>query len=153
MARQRREDLILRYREASVIARTLGVKERVDTTNVVQNNQLNISTSSTPLYYRGFRALNAEISKLENRRSDDPFISGLRDLQENLTLLRSIKINTERLHSVSIDQAAYPPTNRIKPNRRMIVQIGTAAGLFLGIFLAFFASFVMKLKEDHSEKS
>ncbi len=153
MAKQRREDQIDKFQEALIVARRLGVEERVDTTNVVQNNQLNISTSSTPLYYRGTRALRTEIEILTNRKSDDPFITGLRDLQENLALLRSININTERLHSVSIDQAAYPPKNRIKPNRRMIVSVGTAAGLFLGIFLAFFASFVMKLKEEHSEKS
>ena len=153
MAKQRREDQIAGFKEALIIARRLGVEERVDTTNVVQNNQLNISTSSIPLFYRGTRALRTEIEILTNRKSDDPFIVGLRDLEENLALLRSININTERLHSVSIDQAAYPPKNRIKPNRRMIVMVGTTAGLFLGIFLAFFASFVMKLKEDHSEKS
>ena len=144
MAKQRREDQIDTFQEALNVARRLGVEERVDTTNVVQNNQLNISTSSTPLYYRGTRALRTEIEILTNRKSDDPFITGLRDLQENLALLRSININTERLHSVSIDQAAYPPKNRIKPNRRMIVTISTAAGLFLGIFLALFASFIMK---------
>ena len=114
---------------------------------------MNISTSSTPLYYRGFRALNAEIDKLQNRKTDDPHITGLRDLQENLALLRSIRINSEVLHSVIIDQAAYPPKSPIKPNRRIIAIIGTATGLFLGIFLAFFTSFVMKLKEEYSEKS
>ena len=153
MAKQRREDQIASFKEALTIARKLGVEERVDTTNVVQNNQLNISTSSTPLYYRGTRALRTEIEILTNRKSDDPFITGLRDLQENLALLRSININTERLHSVSIDQAAYPPKNRIKPNRRMIVTISTAAGLFLGIFLALFASFIMKRKEEYLVKS
>ncbi|MFL2737175.1 MAG: hypothetical protein ACJ0DJ_00135 [bacterium] len=153
MAKQRREDQIARFKEALTVARRLGVEERVDTTNVVQNNQLNISTSSTPLYYRGTRALRTEIEILTNRKSDDPFITGLRDLQENLALLRSININTERLHSVSIDQAAYPPKNRIKPNRRMIVTISTAAGLFLGIFLALFASFIMNRKEEYLVKS
>ena len=153
MAKQRREDQIENFKEALIVARRLGVEERVDTTNVVQNNQLNISTSSTPLYYRGTRALSTEIEILTNRKSDDPFITGLRDLQENLALLRSININTERLHSVSIDQAAYPPKNRIKPNRRKIVTISTAAGLFLGIFLALFASFIMKRKEEYLVKS
>jgi len=153
MAKERREDEIKVLEEAIIIARSLGVKERVDATNVVQNNQLNISTSSIPLYYRGFRALNAEKQKLEKRKTDDPFIPGLRDLQENLALLRSIKINEKNLHAMNVDQAAYPPTNRIKPKRRLIAISGTVAGLFLGIFLAFFASFVMKLKEDHSEKS
>jgi len=150
MAKQRREDQIQQFQEASTIAVKLGVKDRVDATNVVQNNQLNISTASTPLYYRGFRALNAEITILKDRKSDDPFIGGLRDLQENLALLRSIKIEDEGLHAVSIDQAAYPPTNRIKPNRRLIVSLGTVVGLFLGIFLVFFVSFIQNQKETHS---
>ena len=131
--------------------RDRGIKDRVNTTSVVQNNQLNITTTSTPLYYRGFRALNAEIEFLKNRKSDDPFINGLRDLQEKLALLRSIKIEEEGLRSVRIDQAAYPPKYRIKPNRKLIVSLGTVVGLFLGIFLVFFVSFVQKQRETHSE--
>ena len=117
----------------------------------MQNNKLNSSTSSTPLYYRGFRALSSESETLKNRKSDDPFIEGLRDLQENLYMLRSIKIEEEDLHAVTIDQAAYPPKYRIKPNRRLIVSLGTVVGLFLGIFLVFFVSFVQKQKEIHSK--
>ena len=116
----------------------------------MQNNQLNITTTSTPLYYRGFRALNEEIEVLKKRSSDDPFIVGLRDLQEKLTLLKSIKIEEKGLHAVSIDQAAYPPKKRIKPNRMRIVSVGTVVGLFLGIFFVFFVSFIQKLKETHS---
>jgi len=151
MAKQRREDKILLYKEANQIAIALGLNDRIDTANIVHNNQLNISTGSTPLYYRGSRALNAEINVLNNRKSDDPYIDGLRDLQESLALLRSIKIPNEGLNAVIIDQAAYPPTNRIKPNRRLIVSLGTVVGLFLGIFLVFFVSFVQKQKEMHSE--
>ena len=84
-------------------------------------------------------------------KSDDPFISGLRDSQEQLVLLRSIKIEEEGMHSVTVDQVAYPPKNRIKPNRRQIVSLGTVVGLFLGIFLVFFVSFIQKQKETHSE--
>ena len=151
MAKQRRGDTILRNEEAAKIAGNLGVEEMVDTTSVVQNNQLNISTTSTPLYYRGFRALNAEINILKNRKSDDPFIIGLRDLQEILALLSSIKIETEGMHAVTVDQAAYPPKYRIKPNRRLIVSLSTVVGLFLGIFLVFFVSFVQKERETLSE--
>ena len=58
--------------------------DSVDSTNIVQNNQLNITTTNIPLYLRGYKNLNAEISFLKNRIYDDTFISGLRDLQENL---------------------------------------------------------------------
>ena len=70
--------------------------------------------------------------------------------RSNLRLLRSIKISEEGMHSVTVDQAAYPPKYRIKPNRRLIVSLGTVVGLFLGIFLVFFVSFVQKQKETHS---
>ena len=153
MTKLRREDQVLRYQEASIIALELGIKKRVDATNIIQNTQMNvdIATASTPLYYIGIEVLTAEISILQNRKSDDPFISGLRDLQEQLALLRSIKIDEEGMHTVTVDQAAYPPKKSIKPNRRLIVSLGTVVGLFLGIFLVFFVSFVQKQKEIHSE--
>ena len=129
MTKLRREDQVLRYQEASKIARVLGIKKRVDATNIIQNTQMNvdIATASTPLYYLGIEALTAEISILQNRKSDDPFISGLRDYQEQLALLSSIKISEKGMHSVTVDQAAYPPKNRIKPNRRLIVSLGTVS--------------------------
>ena len=151
MAKVRRLDRIVLIKEAADTASLLGIKERVDTTNVVQYNRLNITTTSTPLYYRGSRALIVEIDFLKNRKSDDPFIGGLRDLQEQLALLHSYKIEAEGQHAVTVDQAAYPPKNRIKPNRRLIVSLSTVVGLFLGIFLVFFVSFVQKQKEIHSE--
>jgi chain length determinant protein (polysaccharide antigen chain regulator) len=112
---------------------------------------VDIATASTPLYYLGIEALTAEISILQNRKSDDPFISGLRDYQEQLALLSSIKISEKGMHSVTVDQAAYPAKHRIKPNRRLIVSLGTVVGFFLGIFLVFFVLFLQKQKEKHSE--
>jgi len=197
-AKQRRHDQIQRFREAVVIADVLGIKKREDATSFIKSSQMNLDiiTSTNPLYYAGSKELQAEINTLEQRKSDDPFIpglrdlqeelvrlrsiksddptisglrdlqeelarlnaiksddpfiDGLRDLQENLALLRQIKIEDEGLHAVTIDQAAYPPKNRIKPNRRLIVSLGTAVGLFLGIFLVFFVSFVQNQKESHS---
>jgi len=174
-AKRRRFDKILRFREAILIADALGIKKREDATSFIKSTQMNLDiiTSTNPLYYAGSQELQAEINTLEQRKSDDPFIAGLRDLQEelarlnaiksddpfidglrdlqeNLALLRQIKIDDEGLHAVTIDQAAYPPKNRIKPNRRLIVSLGTAVGLFLGIFLVFFVSFVQNQKESHS---
>ena len=151
LAKVRRLDRIVVIQEAANTASILGFEDRVDTSNVVQNNQLNITINSTPLYYIGFRALSQEIKALKSRKSDDPFIAGLRDLQEQLALLHSYKIEAEGQHAVTVDQAAYPPKNRIKPNRRLIVSLGTVVGLFLGIFLVFIVSFIQKQKETHSE--
>ena len=72
-------------------------------------------------------------------------------MQEQLALLRLIKIEEEGMHAVKVDQSAYPPKNPIKPNHRLIVSLGTVVGMFLGIFLVFFVSFVQKQKETHSK--
>ena len=150
MAKQRRQDRIQIYLDANKIAIDLDIISRVDTKFIVQNTQLS-TTGSNPLYYRGSKALLSEIKTLNARISDDPYIVGLRDLQENLALLRSIKIPNEGMHAVTIDLAAYPPKSHFKPNRRLIVSIGTVAGLFLGTFLVFFVSFVQKRKETNFE--
>ena len=153
IAEKRREDQIIRYTEHAEIAKNLGMIGRVDATNIIQNTQMNVDilTATTPLYYLGHEALMTEISILRNRKSDDPFISGLRDLEEQLTKLRSIKINKEKLRSVHVDQAAYPPNSPIKPNRRLIVSLATVVGLFSGVFLAFFIEFVQNQRKKHSE--
>jgi len=153
MAKQRREDQIIRYAEAAKIASSLGIKRRVDATNIIQNTQMNvdIATATTPLYYLGQEALATEIKILQNRNSDDPFIGGLRDLQEQLALLRSIKFDQAKMTAVHIDQAAYPSRSPIKPNRKFIVLIGTVAGLFSGIFLAFLIEIFQNQRKKHSE--
>tara|TARA_B100001123_G_scaffold1228_1_gene1693 strand:- start:238 stop:597 length:360 start_codon:yes stop_codon:yes gene_type:complete len=87
----------------------LGTKRRVDATNIIQNTQMNvdISTATTPLYYHGFEALSSEISVLESRKSDDPFISGLRDLQEELALLRSIAFDKKKYTSNTYQSSCF----------------------------------------------
>ena len=50
MAKQRREDKILSYKEDSIIAMQLDIADRIDTTIVVQNNRLKITTTNFPLY-------------------------------------------------------------------------------------------------------
>ena len=153
MAKTRREDQIVRYTEAAKIAASLGIKRRVDATNIIQNTQMNvdIATATTPLYYLGEEALMTEIAILRSRKSDDPFISGLRDMQEKLALLRSIKIDKETLKAVHVDQPAFPPKYAIRPNRKKIVSIATVVGLFSGIFLAFFIEFVQNQRKKHSD--
>ena len=111
---------------------------------------LNAIKSDDP-FIEGLRDLQENLARVRAIKSDDPFIKGLRDLQEQLALLRLIKIEEEGMHSVTVDQAAYPPKNRIKPDRRLIVSLSTVVGLFLGIFLVFFVSFIQKQKETHSE--
>jgi Uncharacterized protein involved in exopolysaccharide biosynthesis len=97
-----------------------------------------------PLYYLGFEALMTEIKILRNRKSDDAFIIGLRDLQEQLAMLKSIELDKEKMHAVLIDQAAYAPKSPVKPNHKLIVGLSTVVGFFSGIILVFFIEFIQK---------
>ena len=72
-------------KKQSKIAKALGIKKRVDATNIIQNTQMNvdIATASTPLYYLGIEALTAEINILQHsNRVMTPSSPGLRDFQE-----------------------------------------------------------------------
>ena len=136
MAKQRREDQIILYEEAADIASKLEIGEKVDTTNILTNSQLNISTASIPLYYRGFRALNNEIKLLKNRKSDDPFIPGLRDLQENLTKLRNrksddpfifglreLQVKVDQLRSIKSDYTFFAGLRGLQENLALLRSI------------------------------
>ena len=159
MAEKRREDQIDRYTEHAEIAKKLGMIGRVNATNIIQNTQMSAdsatgvrrqSTATSPLYYHGYQALMTEINVLRNRKSDDPFITGLRDLQERLTMLQSIKLDRENMRSITFDQKAFASKSPYKPNRRLLVSITTLVGFFSGIFLAFFIEFVNNQRKKHS---
>ena len=116
MVKQGREDQILRFKEAILIANLLGIKRRSDATNLFKNSQMNLDiiTATNPIYFIGTESLKAEIRILENRVTDDPFIDGLRDVQEQLARLRFIKIEEEKLHAVNVDKAAFPAKEWIR---------------------------------------
>ena len=153
MAEKRREDQIIRYSEHAEIAKKLGMLGRVDATNIIQTTEISrdIASATSPLYYLGYEALLTEIEILRNRKSDDPFISGLRDLQEQLAMLQSITLDEKNMSAVQIDQAAFPPKYAIKPNRRLIVSLATVFGLFAGVLLVFFIEFFKGMTKKHSD--
>ena len=144
MAKIRREDQIVRFEEAVIIAESLGFERRVDAKNIIQSTSKlasDITSATTPLYYIGTEALAAEISILENRLSDDPFIQGLRDLQENLAYLETLKIE-RNLKAITVDQYAYAPKNHIYPDRVRIISIAIFLGFMFGLIIVVLFTFI-----------
>ncbi len=95
-ARQLRADKMTELEEALAIARTLKVTEpatlqmlsRRDNGTESVSVSADLSTGpGDPLYLRGSRMLEAELSMLKQRSSDDHMVPELRDLQEQLQLL------------------------------------------------------------------
>jgi chain length determinant protein (polysaccharide antigen chain regulator) len=142
IAQKRREDRIVVLTEAYKTAIILGLHDFLDTESGVV---------STPTYYRGSKALNAEIDILRNRSSDDPFIDELRNLEEMLLKFKSINISDMSVKTYTLDQQALPPKQPIKPKRDLIVTMGGIIGLIGGVFLAFLLNIIQNQK-NRSEK-
>ncbi len=155
-AKKRREDRIVMLEEALHTAEALELKERFNTNPILyedssQAGDIAINTVNTPTYYRGTRALLAEIDILRNRTSDDPFITILRDLEEELIHRKSINISDISIKAYTLDQSATSPKQPIKPKRRLIVTLGGIIGLMGGVFLAFLLNFIQNQKNRSEE--
>ena len=142
IAQKRREDRIVVLTEAYKTAIILGLHDFLVTESGVV---------STPTYFRGSKALNAEIDILRNRSSDDPFIDELRNLEEMLLKFKSINISDMSVKTYTLDQQAFPPKQPIKPKRDLIVTMGGIIGLIGGVFLAFLLNIIQNQK-NRSEK-
>ena len=94
---------------------------------------------------------NRTVDQLKSRENDDPFIETLRDKENELARLASIEIDPAAVKTARLDQAAYAPEQRIKPNRKLIVILGLMLGLMLGVFTAFFVNFIANQKDEQAE--
>lgn len=143
-AKVQKSDRLAQLDEAITIARSLKLKEppMVGAKATIQG----VSNQGLPLYYLGYRLLEGERKALDERRSNDPFISGLRDLQEKLSLLSSYQISIENFATVRVDQAASIG-EKIKPKKALILAGAGVLGLMLGIFIALIRIAVAKCRE------
>jgi len=142
LAKQRREDRIAELQEAIVIARAAGI-ERIAINEAA--NSLNME------YMRGPKALKAEVEVLMNRKSDDPFIKGIRNLQEKIALLQNTSIDANDIKVARIDLSAETPLKPIKPKKTLIVAVAMVLGLMLGVFIALIRSAVRNRQLQKSE--
>ncbi len=158
--KQRREDELGRLEEAYQIAKELGIRDHLFVPNVdgtfnraVSAELDSISKSlsnenNLSIYMKGTKVLQAEINALKNRKSDDIHITGLRDLQEQLTRLEAIKIEKDKLQTVIVDKKAIVNVEPIRPKRKLIVILSLILGGMLGIFAVFIMEFISNFKKQ-----
>lgn len=143
VARQQRLGRIEQLKEAIAIATRLNISEFTGSPFVSINQSRNTSdnvdivsnSEETPLYFRGYKALRIELEQLEKRKNDDPYILGLRELQEELAFLSKKRISSDDIHAVRVDQNPIVPSVPIAPRRTLIIAMGGIIGLMLGIFI------------------
>jgi LPS O-antigen subunit length determinant protein (WzzB/FepE family) len=105
-ANNKRSDRIAKLKEGAAIARTLEIKEPIGyklkkiKDSTVTDSQIftNLTTNGTHLYTLGYEAIDAEITSLSERKTDEPFIPELRTLQDRLNLLG----NNEKIAALKI---------------------------------------------------
>jgi len=90
-----RTDDMVRLAEQSMVARSLGIEKPLDLRAIeaVEKGsnapaQIN-SNGNQPQYLQGYAALDERIKTLQDRKDDDPFISDLRQLQQQLYLVKN----------------------------------------------------------------
>ncbi len=93
-ASQRHLDAIKRFEESISIAKSLGIDDPVDFTDLQTQRSASDSNSSVrfdideqPLYFRGTKLLNAELQVLKSRPDDELMSSRIRDTQRELKIL------------------------------------------------------------------
>lgn len=85
---------------------------------------------------------NREVEILKERESEDLYLTNLAELREEAARLKAIKLDTERLRLVRLDQPALQPNNAVKPKKAMILALGLVLGGMLGVFIALIRSLV-----------
>jgi chain length determinant protein (polysaccharide antigen chain regulator) len=130
-----------------------------------------VNTQPQPLYLRGSKALRSEIKELTERSSDDPFIPGLRDLQDKIELLKTnrqieaLKLRKDNDPFIETlrdkeSELAILEAFKIDPNQVRVVTLDQAAyppeqrespkrakivalGAIAGLFLGIIAAFMV----------
>lgn len=153
IAEKQRFDYIAHLNEAIFVADKLGLKEQDSSlygNNFSQKEHLGIVLNVTgkPLYTRGSNALRAKVEAMKNRKNDDPFIDGLRELEGEFSYLEKINVKDKRLHPARIDQRAVPDDVPFKPKRKLIVVLGFMIGAMLAVVVVMIRVFFLQKMEE-----
>jgi len=132
-AAKHREDRIAQLDEAIVIARALNLAEPRQVGP--DTNIDGVTNQGLPLYSLGYRYLEAERDVLLKRKSNDPFIPELRNLQVWVETLEAITIDVDKFQVARLSQPPLPATEPDKPKPALMLAVASVAGLMLGTVL------------------
>ena len=142
IAIQRQKDSLGATQESLKMAEDLGIHEPL----VDEKN-----SAITAAYMKGTKFLQAEIKVLKTRKAD-AYITGLRNIQETLAELESVKLDKDKLQAVIVDKKATVSVEPIRPQRKLIVMLSLIIGGMLGIFgvlaLEFIGNFIKQIKNE-----
>ncbi len=144
-ALKQREDRIARLQEALKVAEAVGKNApEVTEGRISSDGELSSFVDGSLMYMRGAKAIRAELEVLQARKSDDPFITELRDLQSQFEFLSGIGLESDKFAVFTLDSVAEAPEAPIKPKKAFIVALGIVLGGMLGVFIALLRSAIKR---------
>ena len=136
-AQKSREDRIVRLHEAQLVAEAVGIDApQVTAGKTSSDGELAEFMDGNLMYMRGAKAIQAELTVLEQRKNDDPFIPELRGLENQLEFLKRVDVNPDNVSVYTLDSSAEVPQTPIKPKKVLILALGLVLGGGLGVFVA-----------------
>ncbi len=149
MAKKLLHDQITKLHDELRIATELGIIEN-PLINPNDKSIKLIGMQNFPGYMKGVKALKAEISALESRKDIEPYVDGLRLLEEKLQQLKSINIDESKIKTVRIDQKPRAGTAPSTPKYKIIIIVGGFLAFILALFSAIVAEFMFRVRETVS---
>lgn len=136
-AKKLREDRIARLNEALIVADKVGEQApQVKASRTSSDGELEKFVDGNLMYMRGAKAIRVELTVLESRTNDDPFIADLRDYENKLDFLSKVSVSPNNVAVFTLDNIAEAPGAPIKPRKTLIVVLGVVLGGMLGVFIA-----------------
>jgi len=150
-AKKLREDRIARLSEALKVADKVGLQApQVKASRISSDGELEQFVDGNLMYMRGAKAIRAELDVLQNRKNDDPFIAGLRDLENKLDFLAKVSVSPDGVAVFTLDSAAEVPETPIKPKKPLILALGFILGGILGVLIALVRGMLAKYRMQTS---
>lgn len=144
---KQRQDRLIQLSEALQVAEAVGVKEpQVTSGRLPAQDKLTPFMDGTQLYARGSKSLTAELGVLKARQSDDAFITGLRETESRLRLLKAIELDPTAFKVFNADGEIMVPTKPVAPKKSLVLVLAAILGAMGGVMLAFIAEFVAKTR-------
>lgn len=148
-ARKLREDRIARLSEALKVADKVGLQApQVKASRTSSDGELEQFVDGNLMYMRGAKAIRAELDVLQNRKNDDPFIAGLRELENQLAFLAKVSVSPVGVAVFTLDSVAQVPETPIKPKKALILALGLVLGGMLGVFISIIRGMLAKRRES-----
>lgn len=142
-----REDSLIKLREALVVAQAIGL-EKPPAVGGDSKTSLGIvgNMDGDLTYMRGTKALMAEIENLKTRKSDDPFISRLREMETKYNFYNQLSKSYREAKAFRMDGLVEKSGSPVKPKFLFVILAGMFLGLVFGVVVAVVRDFFMTNK-------